>query len=87
MSIVHIFKIEKKINVIFTREEKYHENSLLFKKLQCCGSGMFIPDPGSKVNKIPDSGSPILIPDPDPCKRIRVFLTQKIVSSCKLSEV
>ncbi len=29
---------------------------------QCCGSGMFIPDPGSWVLPIPDSGS--RIPDP-----------------------
>jgi hypothetical protein len=37
--------------------------------LQCCGSGMFIPDPGSRIlifthpgSRIPDSGS--RIPDP-----------------------
>jgi hypothetical protein len=35
---------------------------------QCCGPGMFIPDPGSMVKKISD-----------PHQRIQVFLTQKIV--------
>jgi hypothetical protein len=32
---------------------------------QCCGSGMFIPDPGSRVVKIPD-----------PHKEVKYFLTQ-----------
>ncbi len=41
---------------------------------QCCGSGMFILDPGSKFFH---HGSRIKkIPDPDPHKRIQVFLTQ-----------
>jgi hypothetical protein len=34
----------------------------LYKILQCCGSGMFIPDPGSWFLPIPDPGSQI--PDP-----------------------
>jgi hypothetical protein len=33
-----------------------------FSLVQCCGSGMFIPDPGSWFLPIPDSGS--RIPDP-----------------------
>jgi hypothetical protein len=33
---------------------------------QCCGSGMFIPDPGSWFLPIPDPGSRI----PDPGSRI-----------------
>jgi hypothetical protein len=84
MSIVHLFQInKKKIYVFFTGEEKYKENSLLLKKLQCYGSGMFIPDPGSRVLK----KFRIRIPDPDPHKRIQEFLTQKLVSTCKPSEI
>jgi hypothetical protein len=40
--------------------------------LQCCGSGMFKPNPNFSI------------PDPNSHQRILVFLTQKIVS--KLSE-
>ncbi len=47
----------------------------LITSFQCCGSGMFIPDTGSRVKKIPD---------PDPLQRMKVFLRQKNVS--KLSE-
>ncbi len=63
--------------------------TLLYKMSQCCGSGMFIPDPNfyipdpdprSKVKKIPDPGSRI---------RIRFkefkFLTQQVVP--KLEEI
>ncbi len=47
--------------------------SFLLGKIQCCGSGMLIPEPifflpGSRVDKIPD---------PDLHKRIYVILTQK----------
>jgi hypothetical protein len=51
----------------------------VFTSEQCCGSGMFIPDPeseffhpGSRVGKIPG---------PDPHQRIKVFLTQKLFLS------
>jgi hypothetical protein len=53
---------------------------------QCCGSGMFIRDPGSEffhhgtwilIEKIPDPGS-------GSASKIEVFLTQKI---SKLSEI
>ncbi len=37
--------------------------------LQCCGSGMFIPDPGSWFLPIPDSGS--RIPDPNTATKER----------------
>jgi hypothetical protein len=49
---------------------------------------MFIPDPESEFfpSQILDPGSKrFRIPDPDPHKRIVVFLTQKTVS--KLSEM
>jgi hypothetical protein len=57
--------------------------------MQCCVSGIFIPnpgsipDPGSRFDKIPGTGSRIDeipvpgIQDPDPHQRIYVFLTQK----------
>ncbi len=55
---------------------------------QCCGSEMFIPDPGSeffhpgsRVKNIPESGSWFS----DPHQRTKVFLTQPTVS--KLSEI
>jgi hypothetical protein len=38
---------------------------------QCCGSGLFIPDPNFFPSRIPDPGSKrFRIPDPDPHKRI-----------------
>jgi hypothetical protein len=46
--------------VLFLTPRKIHN--------QCCGSGMFIPDPQFSI---PDPGSKIfLIPDPDPYQRI-----------------
>jgi hypothetical protein len=40
---------------------------------QCCGSGMFIPDPGSWFLRIPDPGSRI----PDPGSRIQKQLKKR----------
>ncbi len=48
----------------------YFGTDLLFEShpdIQCCGSGMFIPDPGSWFLPIPDPGSQI----PDPGSRIQ----------------
>ncbi len=42
---------------------------LLYSFLQCCGSGMFIPDPGSWFLPIPDPGS--RIPDPKTATKMR----------------
>ncbi len=50
---------------------------------QCCGSGMFISDPGSQIHGQKGTGS--RIPSPDPQQRIYVFLTQIIVT--KLLEI
>jgi hypothetical protein len=55
---------------------------------QCCESGMFIPDPGSRFFFHPGTGiqgsKRFRIPEPDPHQRILVFLTLNTVS--KLSE-
>jgi hypothetical protein len=42
--------------------EAVESHSYYFNLYQCCGSGMFIPDPGSRFLPIPDPGS--RIPDP-----------------------
>ncbi len=45
---------------------KKKDNLLVFYSFfQCCGSGMFLPDPRSRVKKIPD---------PNPHQRIELFL-------------
>ncbi len=44
---------------------------------QCCGSGMFIPDPGSWFLPIPDPGSRI----PDPKTGVKKFFCQTIFCS------
>jgi hypothetical protein len=53
---------------------------------QCCGSGMFIADPGSEFfpSRILDKKD-FRIPDPHPHKRMLSIVTQKIVS--RLSEI
>ncbi len=52
---------------------------------QCCGYGIFIPDPGSEFS-ILDLGLKIFwFLDPDPHQRIEVFLTPQIFSM--LSEI
>jgi hypothetical protein len=49
-------------------------------RVQCCGPGMFIPDPNFSI---PDLGSKrFRIPDSDSHQRISVFLTLKTVSNC-----
>jgi hypothetical protein len=55
-------------------EKKYHGRTRIENLgcCQCCGSGMFIPDPGSRVKNIPDPRSESTSKN--------VFLTQKIVS-------
>jgi hypothetical protein len=56
----------------------------------CCGSGMFIPDPGSeffhpgsRIKKIPDPGYQNRIKE----FKYLLFLTQKIVSKRSESEI
>jgi hypothetical protein len=45
---------------------------------QCCGSGMFIPDPGSEFFYIPDTGlGSFSIPDPGSASKNLSILTQK----------
>ncbi len=54
----HIFKTKFKFFVSLTNTLK-HTNSLVssLPSFQSCGSGMFIPDSGSKTFRIPDPGS------------------------------
>jgi hypothetical protein len=48
---------------------------------QCCGSGIFIPDPNFSI---PNPGSKrFLIPDPHQHQRINVFLTKKLFLSSR----
>jgi hypothetical protein len=61
--------------------EKFLVYRYIFNYEQCCGSGMFIPDPnffqlGTRVKKFPDPGS---------ASKNLSILTQKLVS--KLSEI
>jgi hypothetical protein len=53
-----------------------------YRTFQCCGSGMFIPDPDPTIFWYPRSGFdcllsriPIWIPDPDPTNKRREKLT------------
>jgi hypothetical protein len=64
----------KKINAKFTVQQK----------IQCCGSGMFIPDPDFYPSRIPDLGSPISDPGSN-FQRILELFTQQIVT--KLSKI
>ncbi len=49
---------------------------------QCCGSRMFIPDPGSDFfpSRIPDPDPNFSIPDPGSASKNLSILTQKMVS-------
>ncbi len=70
----------------FITKPALQKSDRIFPIQQCCGSGMFIPDPNFFPSRIPDPGSKrFRIPDPYPLQRIQVFLNQKIVS--KLSEL
>jgi hypothetical protein len=61
------FEVKTRSEIITIRyQEPYYGG-----KDQCCGSGMFIPDPGSDFFSIPDPGST--------SKNLRI-LTQKMVS-------
>ncbi len=77
LNVVNFLLFPTRPLVIFGYETVHFEKETI---MQCCGSGMFIPDPNFSL---PDPGSK-RFRIPDPHQRIEVLLTQ-IVS--KLSEI
>ncbi len=62
---------------------RLRHQSWFFAYYQCCGSGMFVPDPRSEFSILFPGSRVKNIPDPDPQQRIWVFLTQKLFQSSR----